>query len=122
MGPLRKALLLPVPLCLALAVSSLCVQLGQLTGFVVLGVLGALLAYPGIALPLLLRLLRPIRFRPLLTLRGKLVGIPALLVTASCAGVSWFSLTTPPGAPLSRWEVQGWCGLISATCLVLASV
>lgn len=122
MNPLRKALLLPVPLCLALAISSLCVQLGQLAGFGLLGVLCALLVYPGIALPLLLRLLRPIRFRPLLTLRGKLVGIPTLLVTASCAGFSWFSLTAPPGAPLGRWEVQGWCGLISTTCLVLAAV
>lgn len=120
MSPLRKVLLLPVPFCLALVGSSLCVQLGQLAGFWLLGALCALLVYPVISVPLVLRLLLPIRFRPLLTLKQKLVGVPALLVTASCAGASWFSLTAQSGTHLDRWEVEGWCGLISTTCLVLA--
>ena len=122
MSPWRKGLLLPVPFCLALAVSALCWQLGQLAGLWLLGLLCALLAYPGIALPLLFRLLLPIRFRPWLSLKQRLVCIPALLVTASCAGASWLALMAQNGAHLGRWEVEWWCGLIGTTCLVLACI
>lgn len=122
MSPWRKVLLLPVPFCLALAVSVLCWQLGQIAGFWLLGLLCALLTYPGIALPLLFRLLLPIHFRPWLSLKQRLVCIPALLVTASGAGASWLALMAQNGAHLGRWEVEWWCGLIGTTCLVLACV
>jgi hypothetical protein len=120
MGSLSKMLLAPIPFCIAVIVSALFWRLGTVTGAGLLGGLSAVLAYPLILLPLLLRLWFPIRYRPLLSFRQKLAWTPIIVVSAMLLGWLWFVLVDQHGRANSPLDLYWWCGLIIVTCVSLA--
>lgn len=116
----RKMMLAPIPFCLAIIASSLFWRLGTATGGEVVGVVSAVLAYPLILIPLVVRLILPIRYIPLMNLRKKLACTPFILASALLLGWLWLALIdrrSPAGSPL---DLYWWCGLIITTCLALA--
>ena len=120
MGVFRKALLVPIPFCMATAVCSTFWNLGQMTGWAFLGGLTAVLCYPLILGLLLLRLLPPIRHAPLLDIKQKLVSIPVVMGVAIIAGWVWFAMADHAGTSSNPWDLCWWCGLIGITCAILA--
>ena len=120
MGVFRKALLIPIPFCIASATFSAFWTIGQLTGATFLGGLTAVLSYPLILALLLPRLILPIRHLPLLSIKQKLIGIPAFMTISICAGWLWVTLADQAGTSRNPWDFCWWCGLIGLTCAVLA--
>ena len=120
MGVFRKALLVPIPFCIATAVSSTFWNLGQMTGWAFLGGLTAVLCYPLILGLLLLRLVPPIRHAPLLGIKQKLVSIPVVMALAVIVGRVWFAVADHSGTTSNPWDLCWWCLLIGITCAVLA--
>lgn len=120
MGVFRKALLVPIPFCIATAACSAFWNIGQLTGATFLGGLTAVLSYPLILGLLLLRLVPPIRHLPLLSIKQKLIGIPAVMTISIGAGWLWVALADQSGAIRNPWDLCWWCGLIGLTCAILA--
>jgi DnaJ domain len=120
MGTFNKMLLAPVPFCITIIVSSLFWQLRTLPDATVPFVLSAVLAYPLILVPLLVRLWFPIRYRPWLDLPEKLVGIPAILIAATLLGALWFAVIDHNGTVPNPLDLYWWCGLITITCVSLA--
>lgn len=120
MGALSKATLLPVPFCLSTVASAFFWHLGQVTGHMWLAGLTAVLAYPLLLIPLLLRLLLPISYRPLLSLKQKLVGMPVILFSALLLSWLWVALMDHGGSSASPFDLYWWCALISAACICLA--
>ena len=120
MGVFRKALLVPLPFCMATAACSAFWNLGQITGAVFLGGLTAALCYPLILGLLLLRLVPPIRHAPLLDIKGKLIGIPVVMMLAIIVGRVWFAVADHAGTSSNPWDLCWWCGLIGITCAILA--
>jgi len=120
MGVFNKAMLLPVPFFLATIVAALFWHLGQVTGYMPLGVISALLAYVCIVIPLSLRLLFPIRHRPLLSLRQKLAVTPLLVFTVVLLGWLWAMIFDQHGPAPNQLDLYFWCGLLMALCISLA--
>jgi hypothetical protein len=120
MGAFSKMLLAPVPFCITIMISALFWQLRTLAGAEVLCVLSAVLAYPLILVPLLVRLWFPIRYRPWLSLPQKLVGTPMILMAATILGWLWFAVIDHNGAVTNPLDLYWWCGLITITCVSLA--
>jgi hypothetical protein len=120
MGAFRKILLVPIPFCIATAVSSTFWNLGQMSGWPFLGGLTAVLCYPLILGLLLLRLLPPIRHTPILSIKQKLVSIPIVMGAAIIAGRVWFVVVDHSGTSSNPWDLSWWCGLIGITCALLA--
>lgn len=120
MGALSKAALFPVPFCVATMVSAFFWHLGQVTGHMWLAGLTAVLAYPLLLIPLLLRLMLPIRYHPLLSLKQKLVGMPVILFTALLLSWLWLTLMDHSNSSTSPFDLYWWCALISAVCICLA--
>ncbi len=116
----RKMLLAPIPFCLAIIASALFWRLGTATGGEVLGVVSAVLAYPIILVPLVVRLMLPISYYPLMSLRKKLACIPFILASALLMGWFWLALVDRRGTVGNPLDLYWWCGLIITTCLVLA--
>jgi len=117
---LRKMFLLPLPFSVATGMSSLFWYIGQITNWQILGGLTAVLAYPLIMGALLIRLMFPIRHRPLLNLKQKLVALPCILVSALLAGWLWVVLADQNGTAKNPLDLSWWCGLMSALCIALA--
>ncbi len=120
MGVFRKALLVPIPFCIATAVSSAFWNIGQLTGAAFLGGLTAVVCYPLILGLLFSRLVAPIRHFPLLSVKQKLLGIPAVITISICAGWLWVALADQSDTIRNPWDFCWWCGLIGLTCAILA--
>lgn len=120
MGVFRKALLVPIPFCMATAACSAFWNIGQMTGATFLGGLTAVLSYPLILGLLLLRLMPPIRHLPLLSIKQKLIGIPVVVALATFAGWLWLAVGDHSGAIHNPWDLCWWCGLIGLTCAILA--
>jgi hypothetical protein len=120
MGPLAKMLLLPIPFCLATMVSALFWHLGAITGQQFLGDLTAILAYPLILFASLVRLLLPIRYRPLLSTRQKLLWTPIMVIFALVLGWLWFVSVDHEGTAMNPLDLYWWCGLLIAICASLA--
>ena len=120
MGVFRKALLVPIPFCIATAACSAFWNLGQMTGATFLGGLTAILSYPLILGLLLLRLVPPIRHLPLLNFKQKLIGIPVVMALAIFAGWLWLAVVDHSGTMRNPWDLCWWCGLIGLTCAILA--
>ncbi len=120
MGALSKAALFPTPFCVATATSAFFWHLGQVTGHPWLASLTAVLAYPLLLIPLLLRLMLPIRYRPLLSLKQKLVGTPLIVFTALLLSWLWVVIVDHNGASTSPFDLYWWCALISVVCICLA--
>ncbi len=122
MGALSKLLLAPIPFCVAIIVSSLFFQLGSVTGHVFLFGLSAVLAYPLILVPALARLMLPIRYQPLLSLKQKIIGTPIMLMAALLLGWIWVVVADRHGTVSNPLDLYWWCGLIVLTCLSLAAL
>jgi hypothetical protein len=121
MGPLTKALLFPIPFSGATAISALFWHLGQSTGQGFLGGVTSVLAYPLLLIPLLVRLLLPIRYRPLLRVRRhKLAWTPVVLAAATILGWLWMAFVDHNGATTNPLDLYYWCGLLIAVCATLA--
>jgi DnaJ domain len=120
MGVFRKALLVPIPFCIATAACSAFWNLGQMTGATFLSGLTAILSYPLILGLLLLRLVPPIRHLPLLNTKQKLIGIPVVMALAIFAGWLWLAVVDHSGTMRNPWDLCWWCGLIGFTCAILA--
>ncbi len=120
MGVLAKAMLLPVPFCAATALSAFFLHLGQVTGHPLLGGLTAVLAYPLVLFPMLVRVIMPIRYYPLLSLKQKLVGTPLILLGATLLGWLWVILVDHNGTSSNPLDLYWWCALMSAVCVCLA--
>lgn len=120
MGVFRKALLVPIPFCIATVACSAFWNLGQMTGATFLGGLTAILSYPLILGLLLLRLVPPIRHLPLLNFKQKLIGIPVVMALAIFAGWLWLAVVDHSGTMRNPWDLCWWCGLIGLTCAILA--
>ena len=120
MGVFRKALLVPIPFCMATAACSAFWNIGQMTGATFLGGLTAVLSYPLILGLLLLRLVPPIRHLPLLSIKQKLIGIPVVMTLATLAGWFWLAVVDHSGATRNPWDLCWWCGFIGLTCAILA--
>lgn len=120
MGVFRKALLVPIPFCMAMAASSAFWNIGQMTGATFLGELTAVLSYPLILGLLLLRLVPPIRHLPLLSIKQKLVGIPVVMALSTFAGWLWLVVIDHSGAIRNPWDLCWWCVLTIITCAILA--
>jgi hypothetical protein len=120
MGPLPKMLLLPIPFCLATIVSAFFWQLGAVTNQQFLGDLTAILAYPLILFASLVRMLLPIRYRPLLSARQKLLWTPVMMIFALILGWLWFVGVDHQGTTTNALDLYWWCGLIIAICASLA--
>jgi len=116
----RKVLLVPFPFCMATAMCSIFWNLGQMSGWALLGGLTAVLCYPLILGLLLLRLLAPIRRAPLLSIKQKLVVIPVVIGGAIIAGRVWFVVADHASISSNPWDLCWWCGLIGITCAILA--
>jgi hypothetical protein len=120
MGPLSKAVLLPAPFCAAIIISALFWQIGRATGAVALGALTAVISYPLVLIPLLLRLRRPIHYCPLLSLRQKICCIPVILLTAMLLGWIWIAVVDHYGRTMNHLDLFWWCGLLLSLCISLA--
>ncbi len=120
MGVLSKMLLVPIPFCIATIFAALFWHLGDTTGASFLGRLTAVLAYPLILFPLLLRLWFPIHYHPLLSMKQKLAGMPIILITSMLLGWLWFGVVDHHGTATSQLDLYWWCSLIIATCASLA--
>lgn len=120
MGVFRKALLVPIPFCMATAVCSTFWNLGQLTGALFLGRLTAILSYPLILVLMFLRLIPPIRHAPLLNIKQKIICLPIIMLLATLVGWIWFTVVDQFGTVSNPWDLCWWCGLIGITCVVLA--
>jgi hypothetical protein len=123
MGFAGKILLAPIPFCLAISVSALLLQLASATKIEflsILCVLSAVLAYPLILFPFLLRLFAPLSYRPLLNLGQKIVWTPVIIVSALILACLWFILVDREGTASNPLDLYWWCLLIIATCLSLA--
>jgi hypothetical protein len=120
MGVFRKALLVPIPFCMATAASAAFWNLSHITGAMFLGGLTAVLSYPLILLLLLLRLVAPIRHTPLLTMKQRLICLPVVMMVASFLGYIWFAMVDHSGITTTQWDLCWWCGLIGITFATLA--
>lgn len=120
MSILCKMFLLPVPFAVATGISSLFWYIGQITNWQFLAGLTAVLAYPMLLGALLLRLMFPIRYRPLLNRRQKLVSIPLILTSALLAGWLWVTIADQHGSVKNPLDLCWWCGVISVLCMTLA--
>jgi DnaJ domain len=120
MGVFRKALLVPIPFCMATAACSAFWNIGQITGAVFLGGLTAVLCYPLILGLLLPRLVLPIRHASPLSIKQKLVGIPVVMTLSTFAGWLWLAVVDHSGTIRNPWDLCWWCGLIGLTCAILA--
>jgi len=120
MGVLSKMALVPIPFCIATIFAALFWHLGDTTGAWFLGRLTAVLAYPLILLPLLLRLWFPIHYHPLLSLKQKLAGTPIILIGAMLLGWLWFGVVDHHGTAANQLDLYWWCSLIIAVCASLA--
>jgi hypothetical protein len=120
MGVFRKALLVPIPFCMATATSAVFWNLGHITGAMFLGGLTAVLSYPLILLLLLLRLVAPIRHAPLLTMKQRLICLPVVMMVAAFLGYMWFAMVDHLGSTTTQWDLCWWCGLIGITFATLA--
>lgn len=120
MGPLAKMLLLPIPFCLATMMAAFFSRLGELTNQQVLGDLTAIVAYPLILCASLLRIILPIRYRPLLSARQRLLSTPIILFATTVLGWLWVVGVDHAGATMNALDLYWWCGLLIATCATLA--
>jgi hypothetical protein len=120
MGVFRKALLVPIPFCMATVACSAFWNIGQMTGATFLGGLTAILSYPLILGLLLLRLVPAIRHLPLLSIKQKLICIPVVMALAIFAGWLWLAVVDHSGTMRNPWDLCWWCGLIGFTCAILA--
>jgi hypothetical protein len=118
-GFFRKALLVLIPFCLAMAASSAFWNIGQMTGATFLGGLTAVLSYP-LILGLLLRLVLPIRHLSPLRIKQKLIGIPLVMTLSTFAGWLWLVVVDHSGTMRNPWDLCWWCVLIVITCAILA--
>ncbi len=120
MGAFSKMLLAPIPFCLAIIVSSLFWKLGSVTNQG-LFLLSAVLAYPLILVLLLVRIFCfPIRYRPLLSLRRKLIAVPVILIAVPLLSWLWIAVVDRQGAMPNPLDLYWWCSLILVTCVGLA--
>ena len=119
-GVFRKALLVPIPFCMATAASAAFWNLGQITGAMFLGGLTAVLSYPLILILLLLRLVAPIRHAPVLTIKQRLICLPVVMMLATFLGYIWFAMVDHSGITTTQWDLCWWCGLIGITFAILA--
>ncbi|HEY4035006.1 MAG TPA: hypothetical protein VGL94_13685 [Ktedonobacteraceae bacterium] len=120
MSVFRKALLIPVPFCMATFMCSAFWNLGQITSGGFLGQVTAVVAYPLILVMLLQRLILPIRHKPLLDIKHKLVCLPLIIASAIFTGWIWLIVAHDYDIISSRWDLCWWCALIGVTCGVLA--
>lgn len=120
MGALSKAMLLPTPFCAAITIAALFWHLGQITGAVLLGGVTAVISYPLILIPLLLRLRQPIYYRPLLSLQQKLLWTPAILLLAMLLSWIWIAGVDHNGKTMNPLDLYWWCGLLLSVCISLA--
>ena len=120
MGVFRKALLVPIPFCMATAASVVFWNLGHITGAMFLGGLTAVICYPLILLLLLLRLIAPIRHAALLTMKQRLICLPNVILLATFLGYMWFLVVDHSGTTPTQWDLCWWCGLIGITFAILA--
>lgn len=120
MGALSKAALFPTPFCAATMASAFFWHLAQTTGHAWLAGLTAVLAYPLLLIPLLLRLMLPIRYCPLLSLKQKLVGTLVLVFTAMLLSWLWVAVIDHNGTTPSPFDLYWWCALISVVSICLA--
>lgn len=120
MGALSKAMLFPVPFCAAIVISSFFWHLSQVTGHPLLAGVTAVLSYPGLLIPMLIRLFLPIRYRPLLSTGQKLLSIPLIFLVALLLSWLWVIGMDHGGSSSSPFDLYWWCALISAVCLCLA--
>ncbi len=120
MSVFRKVWLVPIPFCMATFMCSVFWNLGQITNTWFLSGVTAIIAYPLILGVLLQRLILPIRHRPLLDIKRKLVSLPLIIALAIFAGWMWLVVAHDYGVVSSRWDLCWWCALIGITCGVLA--
>ncbi|HLV97403.1 MAG TPA: J domain-containing protein [Ktedonobacterales bacterium] len=120
LGIPSKIILTPIPFCTAIVVSSMLWQLGTATGFQVPGVISAVLAYPVIVVSLVVRLMLPIRYSPMISPRKKLALTPLILASALLVGWLWLMVVDQHGTVGNMLDIYWWCGLITMTSLTLA--
>jgi cation transport ATPase len=120
MGTLSKMLLLPIPFCLPVMVFAFFWHLGNGTGFWLLVKLTAVLAYPLILFPLLVRLWFPIHYRPVLSDREKLISIPITVIVTMLLGWLWYVVADHSGTIINSLDIYWWCSLIVISCASLA--
>ena len=120
MGVVRKLLLVPIPFCTSIIISALFWQLGQATGYMFVFGLTAILSYPLILFPLLLRLWFPVRYTPILSPQQKLFWTPLILLLATLLSLVWSALIDHNGKPTSPLDIYFWLGLFMSVCLGLA--
>lgn len=120
MGALSKAMLLPTPFCATMVIAALFWHLGQITGAALLGGVTAVISYPLILLPLLLRLRQPISYRPLLSLQQKLLLTPVILLLAMLLSWIWIIGVDHNGKTMNPLDLYWWCGLLLSVCISLA--
>jgi hypothetical protein len=105
MGALSKAMLLPTPFCAAMVIATL---------------LTAVISYPLILIPPLLRLRQPIFYRPLLSLQQKLLWTPVILLLAMLLSWIWITGVDHNGKTMNALDLYWWCGLLLSVCISLA--